>query len=672
MRHFRTFALVLALAGPSEAWGQTLLVWATGNSSGDTSALADSIEAGGGFTAVDVDERMNVPLVDLLPYDTVFFFSNANTGSDSANGDVLADFVDAGGGLVLAPYVWANQGANTLSGRLVADGLTPFQAVGVAPNNGATLGWTDGSTLWSSVTTLQAGYRNQVVLAPGASLLGLWSDSIPLLASKGRVLGLNLFPDPSIQSLTGDWLALIGNTLSFITCAEGDDDGDGWGDGGGACVADCDDTDPTIHPYAPEICDFTDTDCDLDLLDGFTDTDADAEANCTDDDDDDDGTPDLFDCGTTDPSVFPGAAEACDDIDQDCDGSATDGQDDLDGDGSPDCTDPDDDGDGFPDAEDCGPQNAAAHPGAFESCDAVDQDCDGSSLDGYVDGDGDFVPDCVDEDDDDDGSPDHLDCAPSEPAVRPGAFEACDGLDSNCDGQPEGDSDLDGTRDCDDSDDDGDGDPDTDDCAPLDAAVGAGADESCDGADNNCDGDVDEGHPDSDGDLLPDCVDDAPADGPTGDLDNDGVTNAEEVVQGTDPTDDDSDGDGLLDGEEGALATDPTNEDTDGDHVEDGDEFDAGTDPGLPDSDADGLDDGVELWLTGTDPLDPDTDDDGMLDGEEALRDSDGDGVADPLDPDPATDPGGCAHAPAGPVPTGPALALLWILMGCRKREMAR
>ena len=124
------------------------------------------------------------------------------------------------------------------------------------------------------------------------------------------------------------------------------------------------------------------------------------------------------------------------------------------------------------------------------------------------------------------------------------------------------------------------------------------------------------------------------------DEDGDGISDSDEIANGTDPSDPDSDDDGLNDGDEVNIhGTDPNNEDTDGDQIPDNLEINNfGTNATNPDSDEDGLLDWQELDPTnGTNPLNPDSDGDGLNDSAEVITyltdpknmDTDGDTLED-------------------------------------------
>ncbi len=85
-------------------------------------------------------------------------------------------------------------------------------------------------------------------------------------------------------------------------------------------------------------------------------------------DTDGDGVPDVDDCDPYDASVYPGAPELADGLDNDCDGVVDEGTDTF-----------DDDGDGYSEDEgDCNDSDASVNPGAVEVADnGIDDDCDG-------------------------------------------------------------------------------------------------------------------------------------------------------------------------------------------------------------------------------------------------------------------------------------------------------
>ena len=132
-------------------------------------------------------------------------------------------------------------------------------------------------------------------------------------------------------------------------------------------------------------------------------------------DTDGDGVPDVDDCDPYDASVYPGAPELADGLDNDCDGVVDEGTDTF-----------DDDGDGYSEDEgDCDDENLNVNPGETEIANGVDDNCDGTIDEGT---------DTFD-DDGDGYSEDEGDCNDSNSSVNPGAVEVADnGIDDDCDG----------------------------------------------------------------------------------------------------------------------------------------------------------------------------------------------------------------------------------------------
>ena len=214
------------------------------------------------------------------------------------------------------------------------------------------------------------------------------------------------------------------------------------------------------------------------------------------------------DCDDADPDIHPFALEACNGLDDDCDGSVSIPEQDGDGDGVTPCDGDCDDGD------------SGAYPGADELCNGADDDCDGTVDEGF-DPDGDGWGECTL----------FADCWEGDPATHPGAPEIADGVDNDCDGDVDEGTDR--------SDDDGDGFSElAGDCDDGDDTRAPGLPELLNAEDDDCDGLIDEGTLgyDDDGDgvteLDGDCHDGDPAisplqpevDGNGLDDDCDGVT----------------------------------------------------------------------------------------------------------------------------------------------------
>ena len=330
-----------------------------------------------------------------------------------------------------------------------------------------------------------------------------------------------------------------------------DADSDGWA----ACL-ECDDTSAANFPGADERCDGADNDCDgdvdetsaVDALTWYTDADTDgygdatlASTGCSSPA----GTvADATDCDDSASDVNPGALEFCNLRDDDCDGTVDEGA----ADGSTWYADADTDGYGDATAiqtscdapsgyvannTDCDDSDRTVSPIGVESCDGADNDCNGvvdedASIDAvtwYVDSDADTygatTSTALDCDQPTGYVASSTDCDDADDTVHPGATEACNGVDDDCDGTTDdgatgtavwyADADADGygnaavsTTAC--SAPAGYVSDDTD-CDDTNARVSPADSERCDSVDNDCDGVIDDGvtttfYTDADGDTY--------------------------------------------------------------------------------------------------------------------------------------------------------------------------
>ena len=308
---------------------------------------------------------------------------------------------------------------------------------------------------------------------------------------------------------------------------------DGDSDGYLVSDGDCNDSDASVYPGGIEICDGIDNNCDGAVDEGvtttyFADEDADGFGDSSGEIEACDQPSGYVsipnDCDDSDADSYPGAAERCDGVDNDCDKEIDEEvlstwYADADGDGFGDeeasieeCDPP---ARYVADSTDCDDLDPSAYPDATEVCDEADNNCDGTVDEGvtetyYQDTDNDnygvaesTVDAC--------GRPvgyagQSRDCDDVDDAVNPVATEVCDDIDNDCDFVTDEDDAADVETFYADSDSDGFGDDsttasactapsgyvsDNTDCDDGEGLINPAATELCNGYDDDCDGDID-------------------------------------------------------------------------------------------------------------------------------------------------------------------------------------
>ena len=173
-----------------------------------------------GIPAVNYfDARSVTPtLAQLTPYDAIVFVTNFVPADPVALGDVVADYVDAGGGVVMGVFSWFGSPFG-VEGRILSPNYSPFEQVGPSLYTTSCIARPvhQFPPLLQFVHNACDGFRDDVIVEPGALELAQWLDGSPFVAINhdGNVVGINSYPGDQRQ-LTGEIPQIFYNAANYV------------------------------------------------------------------------------------------------------------------------------------------------------------------------------------------------------------------------------------------------------------------------------------------------------------------------------------------------------------------------------------------------------------------------------------------------------------------------
>ena len=122
-------------------------------------------------------------------------------------GNRLADYVDGGGTLIVGVY---SINSFQLPGRIHTDEYIPLYG-GATSNAGRTYNGAGSGPLFTGVSSFGASFSQTVSARTGATVLGYYTDGMPMIAQKGNVIAWNFYYFPS-----GDYTQLAFNSFDYL------------------------------------------------------------------------------------------------------------------------------------------------------------------------------------------------------------------------------------------------------------------------------------------------------------------------------------------------------------------------------------------------------------------------------------------------------------------------